>query len=610
MLNTASGGQAARWVEMDLTEGRPIWFGSESRPLFGWWHGPDDGRARAGVVICPPLGYEYLQSHRALRLLAETLADRGFCAVRFDYDGTGDSAGDDSDAHRLQAWTSTIRSALALVRRHAHEQVVLVGMRFGATMAASVAAEDRRVDQLVLWDPCASGRSYLAEQRAMCPPSPESMVGSSDGSFYGIGVVYESETVTDIGRMDIASCAFPLARRVLVLTRRDRPSDTSIFGQFLASETLQHGEATGQLELMDHVPPAQRLPGAAVEGIVAWLSEGTGSRPRRVHPPDPAAPRVVGGDENGRPILETPVVVPPAGLFGILTEPVAREPTSSGPTAVLLNAGNQHHVGPARAWVRLARRWAATTGIRSLRVDLSGLGDSPFRQTAGPWTCNKAEAFDDVLDAARWASPDDPSNVVLVGLCSSGYQALESGLALGAHGVIAINPGISFVPAEHRAGLPGDPRRRILLPKDDVSPVFREGGSLSWFRDHCPAVAWRSRILLSPRRRSGRWLHELARRHVDTLIVCGDTEMRPIRQGITAGGLRRLQRTGLVRLEHLPGLEHALPIAAQRTLVLDMVSEHLESRFSSSTTGPDPRPPTLLGRDGDVVADQPAVASA
>ena len=247
----------------------------------------------------------------------------------------------------------------------------------------------------------------------------------------------------------------------------------------------------------------------------------------------------------------------------------------------------------------LSRQWAAA-GIRSLRLDLSGLGDSPFRSSSdGRWACHKPDGFDDVLDAVRWGCPDDPSNVVLVGMCSSGYQALETSLAIQRAGVVAINPIISFVPAERQEGAPLDPRRRIVLPKDAVAPVFREGGRLGRLRERYPDLAWRARILLSPGPRSGKWLAQLVQQGTDTLIICGDSEIRSIRQGISAVGLRHLRRSGLLRLEQVPGLEHALPVAARRHLVLDMVTDHVLSRFYQEPEGPRVtsfgRPPDLSG---------------
>ena len=63
-------------------------------------------------------------------------------------------------------------------------------------------------------------------------------------------------------------------------------------------------------------------------------------------------------------------------LFGLLTEPVDG---ASGPTVIMLNAGLIHRIGPRRIHVHLARRLAAS-GLRVLRVDLSGIGDSEARK--------------------------------------------------------------------------------------------------------------------------------------------------------------------------------------------------------------------------------------
>lgn len=583
--HTPTGGRArssSSWpATSDRTAAHPIWLGDPDRPAFGWWHGPVDRRARAGVLLCAPLGFDYLQSHRALRLLADELAAEGFCVIRFDYDGMGDSAGDRS-TERLATWTATARSALALLRRHGLADVSLVGMRMGAAFATTVANHDRGIDQLVLWDPCTNGRSYLAEQRAASRLTGGGLAGP-EGAFEAPGVVYDAATVRDIERMDIADCGSPLSRRVLVLTRPDRPPDPSLHDRAFASETLTRDVAVGQHELMDLVPPFQALPFDAIRRIVVWLSDGVRSPWRAVDAPDPGATAVVDRDPLGRPILETPVAVPPVGLFGMLTEPTGASGADDRPLVLFANAGNHHHVGLGRVWVDLARQWAAF-GIRSLRIDLSGLGDSPSREGGvSRWTCLKPEGFDDILDVARWACPDDPSNLVLVGLCSSGNQALESALTLGARGVIAINPAITFVPPERQGGAPLDPRRRIVLPKDDISPTFREGGSFGWLRERFPDLAWRIRVLLSPRRRSGLWLTELVRNGTDTFVICGDTEVRPIRQGLSGIRLRRLRHSGLFRLEHIAGLDHALPVAAQRALVMQMVSDHVRSRYQAET---------------------------
>jgi len=191
----------------------------------------------------------------------------------------------------------------------------------------------------------------------------------------------------------------------------------------------------------------------------------------------------VGFDGHDREIVERPFFVSPAGLFGIKTE--VRE-AAAGPTALFLSVANEHHIGPARLWVDLARRWAGE-GIPSLRFDLSGLGDSPVRHPGQPeFVPHAPEAFADVVDAARAVSPGDPANVILVGLCTSGYQAIDSALDLFPRGVIVINPILSFVPPEFEAGLPLDPNRRVALPKTPAIQAFHHDGPLSPLRRGFP----------------------------------------------------------------------------------------------------------------------------
>src|ERR1700689_2827975 len=110
----------------------PVWFGPEGRPIFGWVHAPANSQARAGVLICPPLADEPQQTYATLRLLAGDLADREFCVLRMDYDGTGDSAGGERDPHRLAAWLSSVEEGIAYLRGIGLTSVTLVGIRVGA----------------------------------------------------------------------------------------------------------------------------------------------------------------------------------------------------------------------------------------------------------------------------------------------------------------------------------------------------------------------------------------------------------------------------------------------------------------------------------------------
>jgi pimeloyl-ACP methyl ester carboxylesterase len=147
---------------------RARYFGPPARRLFGVFDEPPPGRSsELGAVLCYPHGADYDSAFRSLRLLAVRLAKAGVQVLRFDYLGTGDSAGDVEDAS-VAEWTDNIVTALHELRT-AHElrEVALVGVRVGATLAALAAAESQVVDRVVLWEPVVDGGEYVRTLRAL-----------------------------------------------------------------------------------------------------------------------------------------------------------------------------------------------------------------------------------------------------------------------------------------------------------------------------------------------------------------------------------------------------------------------------------------------------------
>jgi pimeloyl-ACP methyl ester carboxylesterase/aryl carrier-like protein len=130
------------------------------RRLFGALHRPG-GRARGGVVLCYPMGQEYMRIHRTYVELARSLAASGFAALRFDYYGCGDSAGDDTDGDFAQ-WRDDIADAIRELRAQSGvRDIHLVGSRIGANLALDVARGGEELAGLVLWEPIVDGAEYL-----------------------------------------------------------------------------------------------------------------------------------------------------------------------------------------------------------------------------------------------------------------------------------------------------------------------------------------------------------------------------------------------------------------------------------------------------------------
>lgn len=142
----------------------PIQFGRDGT-LMGMYHGVT-GHATQGVLLCPPLGQMLLRTQRLYRQLSTQLAARGICSLRFDYRGSGDSAGD-SLALDWQDCLADIRSAAAELRaRSGCTTLAGFGAQLGGSLALA-AANATGFAQLLLWDPVLDGAQHVAELDAL-----------------------------------------------------------------------------------------------------------------------------------------------------------------------------------------------------------------------------------------------------------------------------------------------------------------------------------------------------------------------------------------------------------------------------------------------------------
>jgi len=159
---------------------QPFYFGTSEQQLFGVYHAAESGSSkRAGVVLCQPVGHEYLRAHRAFRNLAMALAGQGFHVLRFDYFATGDSAGDGEQLSVRQCLSDLATAIDELKDIAGVTKVSLVGLRLGATFAALAASGRSDVDRLALWDPVLDGAAYVAEVQALQSKWLEDRLGAS-----------------------------------------------------------------------------------------------------------------------------------------------------------------------------------------------------------------------------------------------------------------------------------------------------------------------------------------------------------------------------------------------------------------------------------------------
>jgi pimeloyl-ACP methyl ester carboxylesterase len=435
----------------------PLYFGAPERPLFGFYHPPTGSRVRAtGVLLCNPLGDDLIRAHRPFRHLAEDLSAAGFPVLRFDFDGTGDSAGDERDPNRVTTWRAdVVRAAAELRARSGLERLALVGLRLGGTFAALGASDLGGVEALVLWGAYDSGGAFVSEatkaHKMLVMLQPASFSGgpaASDGQ-EALGFLLASQTVADLAKIDLLSLSRSPANRTLILDTANVETDSPLCAKLRdLGGTVTHRHMPGNKFLI--VSPQQsEIPTAAISAITGWLGEQfpfgessslTGSPADG--PKTPATPATSDLSPTLNSLRERPVFFGGGRrLFGILTAPPPTTARPELPPIILLNAGTVHRVGSHRLYVPMARKWAAL-GFHVLRVDLSGIGDSPVPEGHPENLTYPRDGLEDARAAMDFLAETTTSRKFIVaGLCSGGDIAFQLGFKEPrVAGAIMMNP--------------------------------------------------------------------------------------------------------------------------------------------------------------------------
>jgi alpha-beta hydrolase superfamily lysophospholipase len=378
-------------------------------------HRPDAAKASGvGVVIVPPHGLEALAAAKTLRLLAERLAAGGHASLRYDLPGTGDSLGSDADPDRIQAWLASITAAAAQLRAHAGvTQIVLLGLRFGALLAAAAAGTLDEIGALVLLDPVTQGGLYARElamtARAVAEGAsldPE-QTSTADGVVIG-GLLTSRATLAAMRPLRLSTAPLPPA--TLLLHRsgaRDLPATVT-------------AEPADGFERIGLSPTMAETPHPVLDRVADFLATLPAGPLQPMQPPAPA--RLA----TDRFVEQQLRFGPDDRLYGVLCEQAPSG--AAAPVVIILNAGRNPHTGWARSHVTLARR-LATMGVASLRLDLSGIGEGLDR----PGVADHVDEllYADSHDAECRAAVDlviarGFGPVTVLGACSGAYLALRS----------------------------------------------------------------------------------------------------------------------------------------------------------------------------------------
>ena len=260
---------------------QPIYFG-KNRRLFGLHEMPATQPGRdCGVLVCAPVGQEYVRCHRVSRQLVLRLRRKGFATLRFDYSGCGDSIGEMEQAG-LDDWLADVSAAVDYLRAR-YSAVSIIGLRLGATLGLLTSLRRRGIDRLVLWQPVVDGSRFLAELQDQHEAFEErygwsrgesmTLSGIKDATEL-LGFAFSHAMMREIADLDLGSLTDLQTSRVLLLANADG-ADVQQLRQRLDETTRLDYELIPEPQLWAADPYDMVVPQQSIQSVVDWISGAT-----------------------------------------------------------------------------------------------------------------------------------------------------------------------------------------------------------------------------------------------------------------------------------------------------------------------------------------------
>ena len=604
---------------------KPYYFTSEQDSVFGVYHSPTavSTSSSNAVVVCPAFGQEAIRSHKCLMSLANRLAKSGVHVLRFAYRGTDDSSLWSDEVCSLKDWQRDIVAAKEQLKRLSGcESVMLLGLRLGANLAIEVAQISNDVHSLVLWEPIEDGSLYLANLRKnqaemvdlwhrKLPQIDTDEIEELFSTRYQRCLLREIEQVR-IETQSLRQPTWVVSANTVAKEVVDAPSEPILTRDDMEKRTVSR-EPDGwkeleQLEVVWWRPQSLNQLTVGVQEMFrrieayGWHRQYVATAVNsKLHEGTKGVAILANANSSHKLSYELPANAnrfdcnanddlgycesvlsfgQDMGLTAVLTNP--SQPSQGSPVVIMLNAGIVHRVGPFRLHVQLARQ-LAKAGFASLRIDLSGLGDSKPRTGKQ----NKDERVRlDLTDAIKCIEDRGLGNrFVLFGLCSGAFQAHQAAISeprvIGGvfmDGIVFRTRGFYI---RHHLGRLLRPRfwrnaikRRLLnyLRKDGKG--FQEEGNKLAEAEFFKVDRSRQEIATE--------INELKKREAQMLFlytgdyddVCGRNQFREMY------GIRPDDQ---IQVDYLAHASHTLRIASHRNQLCQRVAEWMHDRFGART---------------------------
>lgn len=251
----------------------PVTFISEEQQIVGIWHEPVRALHPApAVVLCHGFTGHKSESHRLFVSTGRALARSGIGALRFDFRGSGDSAGE-SETMTVAGEVADARAALAYLQDRAGvdgKRIGLLGLSLGGMIAALTLPLEPDIRAVSLWNPVADPEGVARRRRTERSDRELVSCGVADYHGWAVGPAF----LRELPELRPVESLVSGGRPVLIVLGDQDESVPNAEGLRYA-DTLRKGEVPVDVEIIKgggHTFESLDTKKAAITLTVNWLT--------------------------------------------------------------------------------------------------------------------------------------------------------------------------------------------------------------------------------------------------------------------------------------------------------------------------------------------------
>lgn len=412
------------------------WLKNDDEGVFFWHHIPKKNSKNIAIIILGPIGPEYMPCHRSIRLLADNLSQLGFHTIRYDPIGMGDSSGTLENKNIWLQWVKTPGYFADYFKNNYNiNEIIPIGLRSGC-LVLSEAIKKTPIKTAVFWHPITSGKTFIRGIQLLDSVLYKDITVTENKILEGGGYPFSKELQKEIKNINLVTQDHSSLNEALIINDADSTNNSRLHEKLMSLGIKSDSLNLNGLSDMTKQVTLSKIPHENINAITSWLGEKNKVQSEKQIETEKSEPKHEATNYNEATVN----ISVQRNIFGISTLPNKK---NENIIVIFANTGAAHHAGPNRIHVDTSRI-LANSGIATLRIDLSNLGDSAESYEKDPPEEFPATAADDINTVINFIDKNTAyKKIILCGISAGAHNVFHAALEANCKNlvkIILINP--------------------------------------------------------------------------------------------------------------------------------------------------------------------------